>query len=48
MTRGKTELNLRKNLIFLYEKAWDNPEGQEKPVGLHTKFSLHLSHIDQN
>jgi len=48
MTRGKTELNLGKNLIFLYEKARDNPEGQEEPVGLHTKFSLHLFDIDQN
>jgi len=49
MTRGKTELNLRKNLIFLYdEKARDTPEGQEKPVGLRTKFSLYLSDIDQN
>jgi len=45
---GKTELNLGKNLISLYEKARDNPEGQEKPAGLHTKFPLHLSDIDQN
>jgi hypothetical protein len=49
MTRGKAELNLRKNLIFLYgKKAGDSPEGQEKPIGLHTKFLLHLSDIDQN
>jgi len=48
MTCGKTELNLRNNLIFLYEKARDNPEGQEKPVGLRTKLPLDLSEVDQN